>query len=189
MRKLNLAVGAIFTIIIASIWIPSMVLRNANAATTEYKIGVVNLDVATMEYDYRKEEVERYRIEFKGRSDEIEGEYQILRDRRDSLRNQTTSSTMEKRFELQLEIEDDFHSLQQKLNRLDADQARAQERLELKISHDIQSVLDAIAFEENYHLILAAREGSTNGVIYASTTINMTQKLIDRLNEIRSPQN
>lgn len=187
MHKLNLAVGAIFTVIVASIWIPSMVLGKANAAT-EYKIGVVDLDVAAIEYDYGKEQMEKYRTEFKERSDQIEGEYQILLDRRKSLRNQTASMPAEERFELQLEIGDDFHSLQQKLSRLDADRARAQERLELRISHDIQSVLETIAFDENYHLVLDARDGTSNGVIYFSSTINMTPKLIDRLNEIR-PQN
>lgn len=187
MRKLNLAVGAVLTIMVASIWIPTMLLRGANAATTEYKIAVVDLDAVARDYDYRKEQMEKYRTEFKERSDEIDAEYRILLERREALRDPTASMTEEERFELELVIEDDFHVVQQKLSGLDADRARAQKRLELKISFDIESTLKTIAFEENYHLVLDSRDGK--GVVYASTTINMTTKLIDRLNEMHSSQN
>ncbi len=186
MRKLNLAVGAVLTIMVASVWIPTTLLRNANAATTEYKIAVVNLDIVARDYDYRKEQMEKYRTEFKERSDEIDAEFKILLERREALMDPTASMTEEKRFEREMEIEDEFHAVQQKFSRLDADRARAQKRLELKISFDIESTLKTIAFEENYHLVLDARDGK--GVVYSSTTINMTTRLVDRLNEMHRSQ-
>lgn len=187
MRKLKLAVGAVLTIMVASIWIPTMLLRNANAATTEYKIAVVDLDAVARDYDYRKEQMEKDRTEFRERSDEIDAEFKILLERREALLDPTASMTEEERFEREMELEDDFHAVQQKFGRLEADRARALKRLELKISFDIESTLKAIAFEENYHLVLDSRDGK--GVVYASTTINMTTRLVDRLNEMHTPQN
>ncbi len=183
MKKLSWAIGAVLGAITISICIPSLVTAQANASNTEYKIGVVDIDVASREYAFRKDKMETLRGQYKERSNGIEEDFSALQSRREGIRERRGTLSEDERFELQLGLEDEFHDLQQQLARLAADKAWAQERLELVISRDIQSTLDMIAFEENYHLILAVGEGVSSGVLYASSTVNMTPKLIDRMNE------
>lgn len=69
------------------------------------------------------------------------------------------------------------------MRRIESDHAREVQRLELRLRRDIQSAIDSIATEENYHLIFQRTNDETSDIVYASPTVNLTPKLIDRLNQ------
>ena len=47
---------------------------------------------------------------------------------------------------------------------------------------DLVKAIEEVGAEGNYHLILEADPETRTGVMYHSPTLNMTQKVVDRLN-------
>jgi len=182
MKNGTLVVAGVVGIVVAIGGAGPLVFAKAEDSSVPYKIGVVDVDTAAEEYTFRRDQVAKLSTEFNTRSDRLQQEYGTLVDRRDQLRSDATTINEEARLMLRLEIEDDFHRLQQQLARLDADQSRALERLHELVSHDVRTAIEAIAYEEDYHLVLRINDGNPTDVVYASSTINMTPKLIDRLN-------
>lgn len=181
MRNFNSAIMVTLGILLVVSWVQPNVL--AKTTDSGYKIGVVNLDHVATGYEYRTKQVEELGAQFRSRTDRINEEFNSLRARRDGLASRSASLPEEEQFKLSLSIDDDLYALEQQFARLDADTARAKTRLELTVSHDIQEAIETLAYQENYHLVFAVRDGNPNGVVYASSTVNMTMKLIDRLNE------
>lgn len=169
-------------------WAPGMHV-GAQRTAAEYKIGVVDIDVVVQGYERRKAEVETMAASFDARQQAVQEEMRALEERRDALREQGEVGTSGERFELTLGLEDEFFALTQRLARLRADEGHANQRLQLVLRRDIQAAIDAVGSEGNYHLLFQRSNDGANDLIFVSPTVNVTSRLIDRLNrEYRASQ-
>lgn len=157
---------------------------------TQYKIGVVDFRAVFEGYNKKVEaytNLNQLRDEMQDPLDEMFE--QISKDREVY---QAESETMDP---------DDRSALQEKiesaLSRYNAEKERSQEdidrqerKLVREIFEDIQQAVQEVGAQNNYHLIFDSGEdaatnlpGRAGGLLYHSTTINMTQRVIDHLNK------
>lgn len=158
-----------------------LVIAAVQETDAGYKIGVVNLDVAVSHYDRRANDSKVLRSRFDQREERLLGRMRALDEEKKAFESE--ASPADERFKIALRIDDDYYALQHEIRRFETDKDRELQRLELTLSRDIQAAIDALANEENYHLIFQEKADNSDPIVFASTTINLTSKLIDRLNK------
>ena len=167
--------------VLATFCFGGLVIAAVPKTEAGYKIGVVNLDAAVSHYDRRASESEVLRSRFDQREERLLGRMRALDEEKKAFESEAAPTG--ERFKIALRIDDYYYALQHEIRRFEADKDRELQRLELKLSRDIQSAIDALANEENYHLIFREKADHSDPIVFASTTINVTSRLIDRLNK------
>lgn len=149
-----------------------------------YKIGVVDLQEVLANYNKRKakydelqREVDARQVKIDALSKEIEadkGRYETMRKgdaaNADSLRELETQ--IQKKF---AQYKADMEILQREIDQME-------EKVLREVVGDVDAALENIGKSENYHLILNARKGPSGSVVYHSTTIDITGKVLAALN-------
>lgn len=154
--------------------------------SSSYKIGVVNLKEIFDNYEKQKEryrELEKQRDEMQKPIDDLSAKIEANKNRYDSEASQMSE---DERRELQDLIEADYSRYQAEFKRLQGDLDRAEKRILEELFEDIQKAIEEVGKDQNYHIIFEGGDNKRSGVLYYSTTLNMTQRVIDYLNSKHS---
>ena len=149
---------------------------------SQYKIGVVDLKAVFDNYDKQKA---MYETLTKDR-DKLQAPITALSDQitKDKERYEAESETMseEARSTLKDKIESDFSKYKADVQQSQEEIDRKEKRIFEEVIVDIQKGVEEVGSKENYHLVFDGSKNRTNNLLYSSTTLNMTQKVIDHLN-------
>lgn len=148
-----------------------------------YKIGVVDLQRVTDSYTKLAGQVKEWQAEADTRSEEV-------RALREGLRKEVEAFAAERGELSEDERNDRETALDQHALRLDAQEREIRASLDRKhrnikntLLKDIVATVNAIGQEENYHLVLEADPETRTGVLYHASAIDMTSKVIERMNK------
>ncbi len=148
----------------------------------QYKIRVVDRKRVFDEYDKTQQALnilEKERDQKQGLIDRQIEAVQVKEQEFDSGKNLMTD---EERRNLADEILGLRQACQQEAERLQQELNLDQAKLIRKSRREIDEVITAIGNEESCHLILEIDPKSQTNVIYYSTTIDITEKVVGRLN-------
>ena len=152
-----------------------------------YKIGVV--DRKNVMEKYKKAEAEYKKLQ--GEVDILQKDIDKLSERiqaaKDGFDEEKDSMTPEERVEREDAIQRDYTQYQIELKTKQDEIDRKELRLMKELFSDIDEAVAQIAAEQGYHLVFEGSPKSRSAVIYYSTTIDMSQKVIDRLNGESQP--
>lgn len=172
--------------VVSTLLITHVCMVNAQGGETDpsraYKIGVVDMQRVMDDYNKRKIEVgklekeaEELRAAFKDREEKISKAIEDFKDSSEPLND-------ELRTEREDELRNNMHKLESDARQADNDLKRKQRRLKDSLLKDIMRAVDEVAAAGNYHLIFEADPETRTGVLFYSTPLNMTQKVVDKLN-------
>ncbi|HIJ65585.1 MAG TPA: OmpH family outer membrane protein [Candidatus Hydrogenedentes bacterium] len=156
--------------------------QTANASGA-YKIGIVDLQKTLDNYAMREEEVKKLEAEFKPREDDLAVMAEEWETKKKAYEDEKEDLTDRQREERQDELAKAYLDLQDETRRLEADFERSKRRLKTRLLKDLVKAIEQVGAEGDYHLVLEADPESRTGVMYYSPTMNITQRVIDRLNE------
>lgn len=146
-----------------------------------YKIGVVDLQEVLANYNKRKAKYEQLEQEVKTRQakiDALSNEIEADKKRHEQMR----TSDPEGARELETQIQKKFAQYKADMASLQLEIDQMEEKVLREVVGDVDAALENIGKTENYHLILNARKGPSGSVVYHSTTIDLTAKLLAVLN-------
>lgn len=156
----------------------------AKAAAGDYKIGVVNIKEVFDAYEKQKDEyaeLERERDERQKVIDQISTKIEASQKRHTELKA-APSSSADEILALEEEIASDFGRYQAEFKRLQDEIDRREKKLLESLFNEIHEAIGEVGVQSNYHLILEGGRTGRSGVLYSSTTLNMTRQIIDSLN-------
>ncbi len=154
----------------------------AQEVDNTYKIGIVDLQAVMDGYNKSKEEIKKLEAEFEGvqgKLDKMRDEFTSEKEKYQEKRDTLSPEEQAKREE---ELDNQLLELRTEYQRADADLERTRARLKKRLLADMVKAIDEIGAQENYHMILEADPETRTGVLYFTSRINMTQKVIDHLN-------
>lgn len=163
----------------------SALAQNGNPAAptpAQYKIGVVDLKQVFDGFQKQKDlyqQLEQEKNQLQTEIDQLSSKITADKERYDA--NKATMSD-EERIRLEERIEADFTDYQTKYKASQATISRKEERLLEDIMKDIRAGVQEVGAEGNYHLVIEGG-GPPSSLLYHSSTLNMTQRVIDHLNE------
>lgn len=179
----TIAIRAFPALLLSAALVLVAVPDQAFAQDTAYKIGVVNVKDVFDKYERQMHEYELLQTE----KDKKQAKIDILsekitkqKDRYDAEKDTLSDEEIEK---LEEEIESDYSRYKSEFKRLQEDIDRREKKLLEAVFEDIHTALQEVGLRDNYHLILEGGKSGRAAVLYYSTTMNMTQKVIDHLNE------
>lgn len=165
-------------VVIAVASIPTIAL----AQNSQYKIGVVNLKIVFDEYDKQKEQYEVLKVEVDKLQKPIDDLSERITKDKETFDDETVNLTDEKRNKLQDSIEADLSKYKAAIQQSQEEVDRREKRIFDEIIGDIQIAVEEVGALGNYHLVFDSSKNRNNNLLYFSTTLNMTQKVIDHLN-------
>lgn len=146
----------------------------AASASTDYKIGVVDVDEVFRQYGKLKTELDA----LKSKKDQIEKDlnarYEAIQKEEEALKSLAESQREAKADEVRKKQRDYLADVQRRKGELDDEGLKLSNRAR----QDVVQTIQRIGADEGYHLILQ----SGNTVIYSATPINITSKVIEKLN-------
>lgn len=161
-----------------------------NGSGGGFKIGVVDTREVFDNYNKQKVEYEKLRVSVT----EAQRPIDELSERitKDTARYEAEKDTMpvEDRKALEEVIESALTQYRAEFKRAQEDVDRQEKKLLRDLLEEIQMAIQEVGLKEDYHLIFESGQnnassiaGRTGGLLYSSTTLNMTQRVIDHLNE------
>ncbi len=152
--------------------------------TGGYKIGVVDLQEVLANYNKRKakyDELQREVEARQGKIDVLSKEIEADKARHETMRKSDSPNADSLR-ELETQIQKKFAQYKADMEILQREIDQMEEKVLREVVGDVDAALDNIGKTENYHLILNARKGPSGSVVYHSTTIDITGKVLATLN-------
>jgi len=174
----------------ATVLLLTIPLTAAAENGTAYKIGVVNSKEIFDNYNKQTEEYAKLRVKRDAAQEPIDLlSEQITKDKEHYDTNADTMPEDEKRV-LEEKIESAVTRYKAEFERAQQDIDRLEKKLLREILEDIQIAIQEVGAKYDYHLIfengqenISNLAGRAGGLLYSSTTLNMTQRVIDHLNE------
>lgn len=148
------------------------------ASSGDYKIGVVDMDEVLKGYNALKTQVDALAAEAKQKQSDIDSRSDALKKEMEALKSAPEADREKKSDEIKRRLRD----LNADLTRMQGELDDKRAKLQARTRQDVIKTIQQIGAAENYHLIL---EGDTDGrstVIYFTSTINITPKVIEKLN-------
>ena len=184
-----MAVKSLMGLILASLLVPSAGLAQQNAAPaapqpsagSEYKIRVVNRKDVFDQYNKQKEEWKNLEAEKKSLQGEIDKLSDGITADKKKL-DEDKSLTDEQKTQLRDKVESDYRTYQTEFKRLQGEIDSKSRKFFARMMEDIDKAIAEIGEAENYHLILEADPKSPTSVLYFSSTIDITSKVVAKLN-------
>lgn len=161
---------------------------NPEAAAGGFRIGVVNVKDVFDNYQKQKDLYEELR---KSR-DEMQKPITVLSDviQKDQERYKAEKDTMgdADRKVLEEKIESNLTKYRAEFERAQQDINRQEKKLNEDVFREIYLAIQEVGAQGNYHLVFESGEfaapipARSGGLLYHSTTLNMTQKVIEHVN-------
>lgn len=168
---------AIITMLIA---LPSALAENGGTPT-EYKIGVVDMKAIFDAYEKQKDEYAKLEETKEVSQKEIDKLSKRITEAKDEYDAEKENMSEDAVSEMEEAIESDFGRYQSEFKRSQQEIDRKEKRLLETLFDDIRQAVRAVGAQGNYHLILEGGE-SVRVVLYSSSTLNMTGRVIEYLN-------
>jgi len=150
-----------------------------------YKIGVVDRKQVFDSYEKQQREFAALETELQSAQSQIDALSERIEKARDEYQSNRDRWDDEERSRRQERLDSDILQYQADYKRLQTEIDAKYARLVQRIRGEIDEAVAQIGQEENYHLILEGDPKSSSGVLYFSTTIDITSKVITRLNQKR----
>ena len=147
-----------------------------------YRIGVVDRKAVYDAYQRQIDQMSRIEQEVTQREQEIDEMLERVEGKRERYLAQRDSMPEDEALELRDEIDRDLRAVMGQREDWEREIQRRADRLISQIRAEIDQAVQEIGVEENYHLILDGDPGIPSGVLYFSSTMNMTGRVIERLN-------
>lgn len=154
----------------------------SGASAVQYKIAVVDRKEVFDNYDKQKKEWADLEAEKKKLQDQIDTLSNTITADKERLESQTSSMSEEQQQQLRDKIESDYRKYQTEFKRLQGEIDSKSRKFFARMMEDIDAAITAIGTAENYHLIFEADSKSPTSVLYYSETIDITSRVIARLN-------
>lgn len=171
------------TLLVALLLAAPAAFSENGAPAQGYKIGVVDMKAVFDAYQKQKDEYASLETERETRQveiDKLSKKITVARDKYDAEKETMSESD---RDALQESIESDYGQYQADFKRLQQEIDRKEKKLLEDLFQDIRVAVKATGAQENYHLVLEAGE-SVRGVLYSSSTLNITGRVIEHLNTL-----
>jgi len=152
-------------------------------APTNYKIGIVDVQKVMDNYNKRTVEVQKLESEVNKKKTEIEKLRETFQNELKQFQEDRGTMTDDERAEREADLDNRALAVESAVRQAEASIDRQQRRLKAALIKDIVEAVNAVGAEENYHLILESDPEKRTGVLFYTTTIDMTSKVIDRLNK------
>lgn len=179
-----------FTLAIAILLIhPTQNASAENGGGSQYSIGVVNIKAIFDAYQKQKDEykkLEEARDEAQEPINKLTEQINADRDRYDAEKDTLSPEDLR---DLEETIQSALTKYKAEYDRAQEDINRQENKVMRKIFEDIFIAIQEVGLKYNYHLIFDSGEANranlpsrTGALLYHSTTLNMTQRVIDHLN-------
>jgi outer membrane protein len=170
MRKILAAVIAVMFVAVPSTF-------------AQLKVGVINSEVIFARFEGTKTAQEKFNKEVAKWEQEASKRQKDLQALKDQLDKQSLLLSAERKKELMDSLQNKYASYQQFLQEKFGQKGEAlskNEELTKPIVDKITKILDKIAKDENYDLIMDARAG---GVLYYKPAFDLNERVLDLLNK------
>jgi outer membrane protein len=161
---------------------PHAAAQGDSAGASQYKIGIVDMQILLKDnktrkeqYDLLQKEVDTLQKDITAMSDSIEKD----KAQYDALPVETPD---EERRALKTKIENDYDDYQNEMEKRQRTINTKEETILKETLERINSAINQVAVQDNYHLILSAKGGPNAVVLYHSPTIEITSKVQSILN-------
>jgi outer membrane protein len=151
-------------------------------ASTNYKIGVVDMQTILAEYNKRKAKYAELQKEVEALQKDIDDMSTRIETAKKSYEDGQSKMTEDDRFDLKTKIESDYATYRAELEKRQKLIDSKEERVLKEVLTDVEDAINKVAASENYHLILNAKSGPRGSVLYHSPTIDITSKVLAQLN-------
>lgn len=183
----------LFTLLAAGMFALGLIASNVcltyaqgqSSAPAPYKIGIVDVQKVMDNYNKRAVEVQKLEGEVSKKKDEIEKLRATFEAELKQFQEDRTEMTPDERADREAELDSRALAVDSAIRQAEASLERQRRRLKAALITDIVDAVNKIGDQENYHLILEADPEKRTGVLYHTSTIDMTSKVIDRLNSGR----
>ncbi|GMV94513.1 MAG: hypothetical protein AMXMBFR82_42910 [Candidatus Hydrogenedentota bacterium] len=182
---MNMAVKSLKMMLLLSLIVPVWAVAQesgSGASTTQYKIAVVDRKEVFDNYEKQKREWAELESEKKQLQDQIDSLSNTITADKDRLESQASSMSEEQQQQLRDKIESDYRKYQTEFKRLQGEIDSKSRKFFARMMEDIDAAVNQIGANENYHLIFEADSKSPTSVLYYSETIDITSRVIARLN-------
>jgi len=152
------------------------------AGTGQFKIAVVDRKEVFDNYEKQKQEWGALEAEKKQLQDQIDTLSETITKDKERLESQGATMSEEQQQELRDKIETDYRKYQTEFKRLQGEIDSKSRKFFARMMEDIDAAVVAIGTSENYHLIFEADSKSPTSVLYYSETIDITSRVVARLN-------
>jgi len=153
-----------------------------DAQPSQYKIRVVDRKRVFDEYDKTRQALKALEEQRDRKQALIDRQIEAVQVKEQEFEGRKNLMTDEERRNLADEILKLRQACQQEADRLQQELNLDQAKLIRKSRREIDEVIAAIGNEESCHLILEIDPKSQTSVIYYNTTIDITEKVVGRLN-------
>jgi len=155
----------------------------AGIASAEVKIGFVNSEVILQEYKAVQGVMETFNRDVQGWEAELQQRKKELDDMQRELQQQTLMLSDQRRQEKELEYQrklTEFEKFKESIWSSDGLIEQRNEELFRPVINKVQTVLEQIAAEDGYDLILDAADSN---ILYGDPEFDLTQRVLGILNE------
>ena len=177
--SITLSLALLLSFAIAAAGMPAFAQE---AAGSSYKIGIIDVQQVMDEYQKQKDHVARLEKAVSTRHEELKAQAAKFQEQKKAYTDTRDSYSEEQRVEKEADLDKELLELESEIRKAEAEFERKRDALKKELLKDIVAAIEKLGQEENYHLILEADPESRTGVLYFATALNMTSKVIDRLN-------
>ncbi len=148
-----------------------------------YKIGIVDRKLVFDAYEKTKVEYENLQKQVEVKQSTVDKLSKNVEAQKEEYDKKKDTMTDVERAEFENKVKSDYHQYRSELERMQSDIDSMELLVVKKLFAQIDRAISTVGAQGNYHLVLDGTEKETPGsVIYFSTTLNMTQKVIDYIN-------
>lgn len=155
---------------------------SASKGSTAYKIGVVDRKQVFEGYEKRKTEMGKLQQEVDVLQKKFEEQQDTIEARAKKYQEDKATLSEDERRRTEDEIQEDLKKYRSTFNDAQAEIDRKSKNLVRDIRDEINSTVQAVGTKEDYHLILEGDPNAGQGVLYFSTPLDMTQRVLAELN-------
>jgi outer membrane protein len=157
-------------------------LMGSVAHAQEYKIAVVDMPMVIKDYKKRESLYAALEKEVSTLQSEIEAMGKDIDAKKAKFEAEASKMEDDARFNLKQEIESQYVKYKSELERRQRLIDSKEEAVLKEVLADIKKAIQEIAAAEGYHLVLNSNS-SQGAVVYSSETIDVTSKVLAKLNK------
>lgn len=182
--RTQLLIASIITAVACAAFGSNLVHAEDGAAAGGYKIGVVDQSKVFEEYQKQKDQFSQLEKERKAKEDELQGKIDALDKQLNDYKKKKETMSEDQIDAFETKYKADMRDVKSQKDKYQSEINDKSMKVIRDLREDIRTQIQAIGSKENYHLILDADSDprAQSSVIYFSTTINLTQRVIDDLN-------
>ncbi len=147
----------------------------------QYRIAVVDRKAVYDAYEKQQDQMQQLDQLVRQREQEIDQMLSEVQQKQESFEQRRANLSETEALAERDDIERELRRIQRQHEEWDSEINRQANRLISQLQGEINEVVEQVGIEQNYHLIL---DGDPNigGVLYHSSPLNMTSRIIERIN-------